>query len=254
MRYYLGAPEPVWAARVTVPLFISRRRTARYKKMKRARCNWAMDSGGYTELDVNYRWTITARQYVGEVRRAQRQMGRMDWAAIMDWMVEPWIIKKTALSVREHQHRTTQNLLELQDLAPEVPWAPVVQGWEIHEYLEHVAMYEDAGVDLTTFPTVGVGSVCRRQGMDEAGEIFGALRERIGHRLHAFGLKRQGLRRFKHLLASADSMAWSKHARHQPTHEGCVRAGRTHRNCANCIHYALRWRRQTLGECSENLP
>jgi hypothetical protein len=34
--------------------------------------------------------------------------------------------------------------------------------------------------------------------------------------LHGFGLKETGLARFSHLLASADSMAWSPDARRKP--------------------------------------
>ncbi len=41
------------------------------------------------------------------------------------------------------------------------------------------------------------------------------------------------------MLESADSMAWSYDARRAPALAGC-----THRNCANCLEYALRWRRR----------
>ncbi len=37
-------------------------------------------------------------------------------------------------------------------------------------------------------------------------------------------------------------MAWSIDARHRPPLPGCTR----HRNCANCLRYALRWRSHVL--------
>jgi hypothetical protein len=62
-----------------------------------------------------------------------------------------------------------------------------------------------------------------------------------GFKLHGFGFKTLGLERVGHLLASADSAAWSSHARHRPP-----LPGHPHKNCANCIDYALRWRTRVL--------
>ena len=40
----------------------------------------------------------------------------------------------------------------------------------------------------------------------------------------------------------ADSLAWSYHARREPPLPGC----NTHKNCANCVRFALAWREETL--------
>jgi hypothetical protein len=37
----------------------------------------------------------------------------------------------------------------------------------VRDYLRCWNIYADAGIDLSTFPLVGVGSVCRRQNSDE---------------------------------------------------------------------------------------
>lgn len=108
-----------------------------------------------------------------------------------------------------------------------------------------------ARIDITTYPLVTVGSVCRRQSMTEAGQILTALHERGCHRLHGFGFKILGLVRFGHLLVSADSLAWSDDARklRRPTPDcpGKIRRpGEPVKNCANCLHYALRWRADVL--------
>ena len=44
------------------------------------------------------------------------QIGRMDFAAVQDWMCEPEIVVKTGLSIAEHQRRTVANLCALREL------------------------------------------------------------------------------------------------------------------------------------------
>src|SRR5690606_3699977 len=178
-------------------------------------CSWALDSGGFTELAMHGRWTVSAAQYAAEARRFRDEIGRMEWAAPQDWMCEPWMLARTGLSVAEHQRRTVDNLLELRALAPDLPWVPVLQGWALGDYLRHVEMYDRASVDLRAEPLVGLGSVCRRQGMAEAERIVRALAG-LGLRLHGFGVKLTGMRRFADALVSADSMAWSFDARRRP--------------------------------------
>src|SRR5690606_9297298 len=119
--------------------------------------------------------------------------------------------------------------------------APVLQGYTLDEYLRCVDLYDRAGVDLTREPVVGLGSVCRRQGTAEAERIIATLAS-MGLRLHGFGFKLQGLVRVGRLLASADSMAWSYDARRRPPLPGC-----RHKNCANCLRYAMLWRERVLG-------
>jgi hypothetical protein len=103
-----------------------------------------------------------------------------------------------------------------------------------------VELYENAGVDLRREPVVGLGSVCRLQSTREGAAIVTAMAAH-GFNLHGFGFKILGLERVGHLLASADSAAWSSHARHRPP-----LPGHTHKNCANCIDYALRWRQRVI--------
>jgi hypothetical protein len=111
-------------------------------------------------------------------------------------------------------------------------------------------MYQDAGVDLTTEPLVGVGSVCRRQHSAVIGQVFAAIRDAGVPRVHGFGIKLLGLRRYGHLLASADSMAWSMQARREPPLPGC--AG--HINCANCRRYAYAWAGRIVEQAGRMSP
>jgi hypothetical protein len=238
--FYLGAHHPGWLWRedVAVPLFVSARRLRAVKRPRRAVAPWALDSGGFTELSLYGRWQTPARQYAEEAQRWHSEVGSLRFAAPCDWMCEPVMLQRTGLSVPEHQRRTVANYLELRSLAPTVPWVPVLQGWAWADYLRHADDYAAAGVDLSACPTVGLGSVCRRQDTTMAEELIAHLAGR-GLRLHGFGFKLLGLRRCARHLASADSMAWSFAARRSPPLPGC-----THRSCANCPRYALTWRRR----------
>jgi hypothetical protein len=133
-----------------------------------------------------------------------------------------------------------------------LPIIPVLQGQSITEYLRCVDLYWDrAGIGLTREPLVLVGSVGRRQGMDDAGRILTALHSVGLTRLHGLGFKTLGLIRFADLLVSADSLAWSDDARKLrhpvPGCPGKIRhPGEPVKNCANCRHYALNWRTDLL--------
>lgn len=241
-RFFLGTHEVSWAGRTAVRLFLSRRRLARQKSHPVALGFWALDSGGFTELDLHGCWTVPPEVYVEEVRVYSGRLGRMSWAATQDWMCEDKILKKTGLTVQEHQRRTVASYLRLRQLAPEIPWSPAVQGWSVADYVQCVRMYEAEGVDLRTVRLVGVGSVCRRQHTDEAVEIFKTLHSH-GLRLHGFGLKLTGLRKAAQYLRSADSLAWSYGARRAKTRlPGCKHRGA----CGNCMAYALSWRDKVL--------
>jgi hypothetical protein len=248
--FLLGTHEISWLARGPsfVRWFISAVRLRRQKKMPLAIAPWALDSGAFSEIALHGRWTIPPAAYVAEVRRWRDVIGLMLWAAIQDWMCEPTMLAKTGKTVREHQWLTLQSYLELMALAPDIDWLPVVQGWTVEDYLHHVEMYLAEGIDLRTQALVGVGSVCKRQGTHQAGAIMREL-QRVGLRLHAFGVKTDGLAMFGDRIASADSMAWSYVARRR-NHQ---LSGHTHKTCSNCREYAVLWRERLLGELGDKL-
>lgn len=239
--FYLGTHQPHWLWQASFPLFVSHRQLARRRTLRAATCRWALDSGGFTELSLHGRWVTTPEAYAEAVARYAEQLGRPDFAAPMDWMCEPAMIARTGLSVAEHCHRTVQNYVDLQQLAPDLPIIPVLQGWHLADYLACADLYQSVGVDLAALPRVGLGSVCRRQAAAEIAAIVTALTAR-GIRLHGFGVKTAGLRLYGHHLASFDSMAWSYNARRSPALPGCT----SHRNCANCLTYATQWRHRIL--------
>lgn len=240
VRFYLGTHEVSWLGRTDVPLFISHRRLVRQSTWPRANGRWALDSGGFTELAKHGRWTVSPRSYATATRRYRDEIGGLDWAAPQDWMCEPGMIATTGRTVADHQARTVASVAELRALAPDLPWVPVLQGWVLSDYLACIDLYADAGIDLTTERTVGIGSVCRRQSTTEIALICSALAA-LGIQLHGFGVKTLGLQNYGRHLGSADSLAWSYNARKRP-----ALPGHRHRTCANCIVWALRWRERVL--------
>jgi hypothetical protein len=245
MRFYLGTHMPGWLADDGPPLFVSHVRLRRMSRLPVAARGWALDSGGFKELDRHGRWVTTIEEYVDAVAGYMDRVGGLEWAAPMDWMCEPRMIARTGLSVREHQDRTVSNFLELRGRGP---FIPVLQGWTAADYARCVELYADAGVDLTVEPRVGLGTVCRRQDTDEIAAVVGELASG-GLRLHGFGMKSRGVARVAHMLASADSMAWSSRARNAWYHDRVRLCGGEHRGgCANCEAWAERWRdRVTAG-------
>lgn len=249
IQFYLGTHMPNWLETAGVPLFVSHRRLVGRKTLPRAQADWAADSGGFSELSLYGEWRTTPEEYVTAVRRYDEEIGRLDWAAPQDWMCEPFMLTKTGLSIAEHQRRTVLNFVHLQELwhsttESESPFMPVLQGWGCDDYLRCADIYVRHGVDLCDYPLVGLGSICRRQATAEIGTIVAAVRRVIDPDLplHGFGVKLRGLQAYGHMLESADSLAWSFDARRKAPLSGCE----GHKNCANCLRYALAWRTRLL--------
>lgn len=263
--FYVGAHRPywLWSGEIPsdVPLFVSHRQLSKVRQLKPATvARWALDSGGFTELQRYGTWTVSPEDYVQAVRRYRDEIGSLEWAAPQDWMCEEVIRKGgtfggrhfagTGLTVDEHLTRTVENFIELRTLWGDddsCPFRPVIQGDDLASYLRCLHLYRDAGVDLTSYETVGLGSVCRRQAEDEIGEIVNALLlDEPRLRLHGFGVKLRGIQKYGHLLTSADSMAWSYDARRSKALSGCH-----HRTCANCPRFLLDWREKALRQVSD---
>lgn len=245
--FYLGAPSPIWLERSQVSLFVSDVRLRDRKSFPRALAPWGLDSGGFSELSNFGRWTIEPREYVERVRRYASEIGNLTFAAPQDWMCEPEIIqgnkaKKipgTGLSVKEHIRRTVENFFELKNLAPELPFIPVLQGWSEGDYLDCMEAYEKKGLILKDQPLIGVGSVCRRQNTMSASVWISSWVQCYGLKIHGFGFKVQGLDFLAPFLQSADSMAWSFQARRMKQN-GDQEADQ------NSLEFALEWRRGLL--------
>jgi hypothetical protein len=193
-------------------MFVAVHRMHRKSPFPPATVPFALDSGGFNHLLREGRWTVSPREYAEHAQRIMLETGKMKWAAIQDWVCAPSVLAKTGKTVLEHQQLTLESYFELKRLAPRVRWLPVLQGGLRDEYLQHVEMYQCAGVVLEDLELVGVGSVALRQTSDEVVDLLEELSSK-GLSLHGFGIKLAGLRRSLPFLRSSDSMAWSFHAR-----------------------------------------
>lgn len=232
MKFWLGTHKAHWLEQEP-DLFISRRTLFTRKNQPTAIGPWALDSGGFTELHLYGEWRTSEREYVSDVRWFEREIGNLSWVAPMDWMCEPFMLEKTGLALQRHQELTVQNFMRLREELGELV-IPVLQGWERSDYHRCWEMYAQQGIELESEPLVGLGSICRRQNMAEAGTIIRSLSPL---RLHGFGIKQTGIFMYGDALVSADSMAWSYQARREPPLYGC-----THKACQNCLKYARLWK------------
>lgn len=270
MRYYTGIGHPYHLKHSPVPVFIAITTLMRYAAEWREQgdtwpvqsfgARWAGDCGAYAALMLArdsdaHPWSMDYRSYastwatlVGKISHDYPGLGP-DFIAIQDWPCEPSVRARTGMTVRQHQDLTLESFGMLIGEIEHLPWLPVLQGWELEEYLEHFEMYRAAGVDLADGRLVGIGSVCRRGSQKGIARIIRGLAP-LGIRMHAFGLSINGLREVGHLLASSDSTAWSKTAREEHILlPGCDHRSRTTgepTDCRNCFRYALAYREEIL--------
>ncbi len=244
MKFYLGTKEPTWLGRSPAPLFIS---IASERKFgRRPPLNgWAMDSGAFTQIQRGG-WTEEPAEYVDRAYSLADRVGGVDWIAPQDWMCEPEALSATGLTVEEHQLRTVLNYLELKE-NDERDWIiPVLQGWAPGQHERCLELYSSHGVSLRKLPLVGVGTICRRQDTHEIERIIRTLHQE-GLKLHGFGVKVGGLRRYGRLLESADSMAWSYAAYMDWTHRHKGLCGQDH-SCVSCFDWAHQWYEKVISQ------
>ena len=210
----------------------------------------ALDSAGYvaTRLYGDYEWTAEAYVALAAARP-------WSWWSSLDFCMEPEVASDEAMR-RIRLAATAVNYGRCTRLAREAGIAdplPVLQGWEVGEYLTCVDW-----MPLVEWPAlVGVGSMCRRpvHGPNGVLAIVEALDKVLpAHcRLHLFGVKSTALAYLAghvHEVAGAsrigsiDSLAWDAAAR-----AGC----RTGRSMAIRIGYLERWLARQEAEQAKRL-
>ncbi len=160
-------------------------------------------------------------KYVERIAWAQQQ-GRLLAAVAQDWMCEPFVLETTGSTVVEHQNKTTDRYMLLQELLCKndlnTYLMPVVQGWTAADYTRHAKTLSTV---VEPDAWVGVGTVCLRQGSaDGVADILEAiLNVAPSWKLHGFGLSLSLLRnvRVRRCFWSIESFAWlSPHCREYP--------------------------------------
>lgn len=170
---------------------------------------WLLDSGSFTRISSG-RGHMPLLDYASLIER---------WAAIpgfqaavsQDYMCEPFILRKTGMTVENHQTLTTRNYIDLRYAVADSTYImPVIQGFTPDEYARHcwqLAPMLDEGA------WIGVGSVCKRNVNPVAisAVLSAILNVRSDLRLHGFGLKTTSIvcQDIAERIHSADSMSWS---------------------------------------------
>jgi hypothetical protein len=203
--------------------------------------DWLMDSGAFTELNLNGKYTYSVDDYLAQVEKHQPTL-----FFNMDYMCEPFVLKKTGKTVAEHQTSTIVNQIRILEKLDEYnikgTFAGVIQGWTVEDYLNHIDTLKSCDLIL---PYMGVGSVCRRTSPNQIAEILLAIKKELpGHvKLHGFGLKWNVLNvdGVVDCLYSSDSMAWSFIGR-KTINKPCMNCiYPNQKNCANCYKFMLKW-------------
>lgn len=234
MIFYLGTHNPGFVNIVNIPWFVSV--TTILNRRSKLNGNWMLDSGGFTQISKYGQYKITEDEYLAVIDLQKPKV-----AFCQDWMCEPIMLKKTGLNVETHQYLTTLSYLSLSKKSDVI--RPVLQGWETEDYVKHLREYKKTGVNMNQI--FGVGTVCSRNGKPEIiRDILKAILSEEPHiKLHGFGIKTVSAVANQDLLYSSDSMAWSFSGRRMEKlcYNNCPV-----KNCANCMEFALLWRKNML--------
>ena len=211
MRFFVGLHQPHDAKHFDSS-FISVNRLRKRKGPFEVK-DWIMDSGAFTEISTHGHYRHEVAEYAAQIVRWKNN-GQLLAAVAQDYMCEPFILVFSGMTVREHQELTVSRYDELLRYETGCYILPVLQGFAPSEYVDHLQMY---GGKLAQGAWVGVGSVCKRNA--EPLSVLRVLNAIKWHRpdlkLHGFGQKISALSfaPIRELLHTADSMAWSYHAR-----------------------------------------
>lgn len=213
MRFYVGLHQPSDAMHFK-RAFISINRVRERKSCVHAG-EWIMDSGAFRELEKFGGYRHSPAEFASDVNRIAALNPTLIMVVSQDYMCEPIMLKKTGLTIADHQRLTVERYDAIVPCT-NIYVMPVLQGYSLTSYLDHLHMYGDR---LKSGMVVGVGSICKRNGdPEQIRKILHAIkRERPELRLHGFGLKSTALASgiVRSCLYSADSMAWSFAARHE---------------------------------------
>lgn len=148
--------------------------------------------------------------------------------------------------MRERSNGKVANLVQLREMAPDLPFIPVLQGFTLGEYVHGFDQYATACIDLAAEPIVMLGSVCRREATTEIHAIVTTPHARGITQLHASASSP---------LASASTVTCPPRPIPSPGPSTPAATGVRPRgapdtantkNCASRLPYALAWRRRII--------
>lgn len=182
-----------------------------------------LDSQAFRMLELRGDHQLSPVEYATIGARVVTLCGKVTIVA-QDYMCEDYIFQRryehtgVRFTVADHQRLTIARYDALHCHAARrgLTIMPVLQGYDPLEHVDHIRQY---GRRLRRGAWVGVGSVCKRNGDPSAirDVLYCIKKIRPDLRLHGFGIKTTALEwhggTIRAMLASADSLAWSYHAR-----------------------------------------
>jgi len=174
-----------------------------------------IDSGGFPSSFIHNGYNRSDHEYLYFVRKV-----RADYFVLRDYPCEPQILQKFNITAKDQIHRTLEHHIKLLELYEQLEIKaqpiPVIQGWEIQDYLYCIDLFKEHGL-INRFNYIAIGSTCRRHQVKTTQQIILTVREELPSRikLHAFGVKLSVLnnKAVWDSLYSADSSAWNFIAR-----------------------------------------
>ncbi len=172
-----------------------------------------IDSGGFPSSFIHNGYNRLDHEYLHFVRKV-----RAGYFVLRDYPCEPQILKKFNVTAKDQIHRTLEHHLKLLELSEcmgiKAKPIPVIQGWEIDDYLYCIELFREHGL-IRDY--IAIGSTCRRHQVKTTQQIILTVRSELPGKvkLHAFGVKLSVLddKAVWDALYSADTSAWDFIAR-----------------------------------------
>lgn len=175
-----------------------------------------IDSGGFPSSFIHNGYNKSDDEYLHFVKKTNA-----DFFALRDYPCEPQILKKYDVTAKDQILRTVNHHIKLLDLIEDFDISakpvPVIQGWEIDDYLFCIDIFREHGLIENGFDYVAIGSLCRRHAIHQIRKIILTVRNelRSSIKLHCFGTKISVLKDLAvwRAVYSVDSGAWDFDAR-----------------------------------------
>jgi len=172
-----------------------------------------VDCGGFPSSFLYGGYTSSDEDYLRYVKNVNATM-----FALRDYPCEPQILQKYNVTPIDQIHKTLDNHLKLLELIEKFNVfsrpIPVIQGWELDEYLYCLDLFKEHGL---IFDYIAIGSLCRHSATKTIRKIILTLRKELPRwvKIHAFGVKLNVLKDKAtwDALYSVDSSAWDFWAR-----------------------------------------
>jgi hypothetical protein len=169
-----------------------------------------LDSGGASLFEQYSDYPFSLDAFVQWIKAMQETNdNKVKYVAILDYPCEPEINRKAFSTNQERIEATVRNAMKCfrHDISP-AKWLPVLQGYSVEEYLHCLKLYKDQNLYLDY---IAIGSMCRRNDLDQIHKILKAIKERTDAKIHLFGLTIKALKKLAiyDLIDSCDATGYA---------------------------------------------